>query len=511
MRGLTSYDHYAQERAAFARDQGAFDLSRFVVHFLAVALAARLVTIFATGLRDDETYTLVLARVPALSYFDHPPLHQWLLSAFVRVFGEGRIDRLPFLALSLLTSFALFGLARRLFSTTAGWWTVLLFNACLYFLVLPEGYILPDQPLLLFLALGAWAIAEILYGPPGREAFLWTLAGLALGFAGLSKYSAAFAPLSLAGFLVASPQNRHWLRDPRPYLAAALGLACFAPAIVWNAEHGWVSFGFQSARVASRLTLDAAAWRKFADGLVAQVGLVTPWILWPIAAGMFRALRTPAGSAEKFLLWLAAPPLIVFAAMPLLGERAIAHWFDSGWLFAFPLAGAWMAGRTPLFQWRFARAAAALALIGVVVNVVAINFGGGLFPGAPDPGRHNREWPAAELRDAYRSSGAEFALVDDWRTGGRLGLALGPGVAICGMGPDPRGYAYSCDIAAHLGHDAFVVRNRANGTAEDERADFRDLQPLGELTVGPPGGHQIGLILRVGRELRAPPPLPYGP
>jgi 4-amino-4-deoxy-L-arabinose transferase-like glycosyltransferase len=448
---------------------------------------------------------------PALSYFDHPPLHQWLLAGFVWAFGEGRLDRLPFLALNLLTSAALFGLARRLFSSAAGWWTVFLFNACLYFLVLPEGYILPDQPLLLFLALGVWALGEILFRPAGRESWLWPLAGLAFGLAGLSKHSAAFAPLGLAGFLLVSPQHRRWLRDPRPYLAAALGLACFAPAVIWNAEHGWVSFAFQSGRAASRLTLDGAAWRKFADGVIAQIGLVTPWILWPIVAAMLRALRSPIGGPERFLLWLAAPPLIVFAAMPLLGERAIAHWFDSGWLFALPLAGAWLAARSEAFQRRFAAAAAALALIGVVVNIVAINFGGGLFPNAPDPGRHNREWPAAALREIYRRSGAEFALVDDWRTGGRLGVALGPDVAICGMGPNPRGYAYSCDIAAHLGHDALVVRQNSNGTSDEERAYFRELAPLGEQTVGPPGGHRVEIILRLGRELRTPPPLPYGP
>ena len=142
------------------------------------------------------------------------------------------------------------------------------FNACLYFLLLPEGYILPDQPLLLFLALGAWAVAEALYGPPGRETRLWALAGISFGLAGLSKYSAAFAPLGLFGFFVVSPAHRRWLADPRPYVGAALGLLCFAPAIIWNAQHGWVSFAFQAGRAASRLSLDSNAWKTFLGGLL---------------------------------------------------------------------------------------------------------------------------------------------------------------------------------------------------------------------------------------------------
>ena len=43
---------------------------------------------------------------------------------------------------------------------------------------------MPDQPLLAFLALGAWAIAEILYGPARRQGLLWAAAGLSLGLAG---------------------------------------------------------------------------------------------------------------------------------------------------------------------------------------------------------------------------------------------------------------------------------------------------------------------------------------
>jgi hypothetical protein len=511
MRGLTSYNHYAEERATFARERSGFDVARFTWAFLSLGLALRLISIFAIGLRDDEAYTVSLQRNLALSYYDHPPLHQWILHAFAAAFGEGRIDRLPFLAINLLTSVALFGLARRLFTVPAAWWTVFTFNACLYFLLLPEGYILPDQPLLLFLALGAWAVAEALYGPPRRATWGWAFAGLWLGLAGLSKYSAAFAPFGLLGFLVVSPTHRRWLRDPRPYLAAALGLACFAPAIVWNAGHGWVSFAFQAGRAASQVSLDGRAWGNFGASLLAQVGMVTPWILWAIAPGLARGQRGPAGSPERFLLWLAAPPLLAFAALPLLGQKGIAHWSDSGWLFTFPLAGLWLAGRSPAFQRRFATLCAGLAAVGAVVNLVAVDYGVGWFPNAPDPGRSNREWPAAALRDAYQRSGAGFALVDDWRTGGRLGLALGPEVAICGMGPNPRGYAYACDARGWLGRDAFVVRQKANGTGEEERAYFRALEPLGELTVGPSGGHRIGLILRAGRELQSPPPLPYGP
>ena len=259
-----------------------------VLAFLAAALALRLVSIFATGFCDDEAYVVAISRAPALSYFDHPPLHQWVLTAWTAAFGEGRAARLPFLGFSLLTSFALFGLTRRLFDRSAAWWTVFAFNASAYFLVYPDGYIMPDPPLLAFCALGAWAVAEILYGPPGRETVLWLAAGLALGLAGLAKYSAIFVPLGLAGFFLTTARGRRWLADPRPYAAAALGVACLAPALIWNAERHWISFAFQSGRAARSFAFNGKALGEILAAVGAQVASMTPWIGLPLAAGVIR-------------------------------------------------------------------------------------------------------------------------------------------------------------------------------------------------------------------------------
>ena len=39
-----------------------------------------------------------------------------------------------------------------------------------------------------------------------------------------------------------------WWRRKEPYLAALLALALFSPVLVWNAQHGWASFVFQTSR-----------------------------------------------------------------------------------------------------------------------------------------------------------------------------------------------------------------------------------------------------------------------
>ncbi len=484
---------------------------RFLLTFLVAALLLRLVAIFATGFCDDEAYVVAISRTPALSYFDHPPLHQWILTAWEAAFGEGRAARLPFLAFNLATTVALFGLARRLFSQAAAWWTAFAFNASAYFLVYPDGYIMPDPPLLALSALGVWAVADVVFGPPGRETKLWLVAGIALGLAGLAKYSAIFVPLGLLGFMLTSARARCWIADPRPYAGAALGLACLAPTLIWNAQHGWVSLAFQSGRAAQKFTLNMKALSEIAESLGAQVASMTPWMLLPLFAGLARAFRRGADSPERFLLWLAAPPLLLFTLMPLAGERPISHWYNSGWLFAFPLAGAWLAERTPRFLSRFSRFAVAAAVVVFAGYLAAVLLGPIDIPGVRDPTRGMYDWPPAPLRDAYARSGADFVLIENWRLGGRLGVALGPSVPICAMGGDPRGFAFACDTRRRVGRNGLIVRAKDNGQDADETQFFRSVEPFGEVAVGRRGLRERTLTLELGRDLIQAPPLPYGP
>ena len=479
-----------------------------VAAFLAASFALRLIGVFATGYCDDEAYVVAISRAPALSYFDHPPLHQWMLWVWTRMFGEGHAARLPFFACTLATTFGLWGLTRRLFGATAAWWAAFAFSASAYFLIYPDGYIMPDAPLFAALTFGVWAVAEILYGPPGRETPLWLAAGVAFGLAGLAKYSAIFAPLGLLGYFATSPAARARLGDVRPYLAAAVALALLTPVFVWNARHGWVSFAFQSGRATHGLDVSPRALAEILAALGAQLAAMTPWIALPLVAGLARAFRAGPDSPERFTLWLALPPLVAFTLLPLGGAAPIAHWFNSGWLFAFPLAGAWLAGRGPAFQRRFFALAAALA--GVVFAGFLAAVTGGL-PLAHDPTRQMFDWPAAPLRAAFAKTGARFVLVESWRVGGRVGVALGPEVPVCALGGDPRGFAFACDARNHLGENALIVRDADKSKGADGAADFAHVEPLDEIAFGRSGSVEWRLALQAGRDLQRAPPLPYGP
>lgn len=472
--------------------------------FLGVSVLVRCVALFLTGFCDDEAYVVTIARVPMLSYFDHPPLHQWILSGWTALFGEGRAARLPFLGFFLFSNGMMFVLARRLFSTPAAWWTLFIFNANSYFLLFPDGYIMPDPPLMAFSLLSLVLVAEILFGS-GRR-LLWLALGVSLGLAGLCKYSAVFLPLGLLGFALTSPQARGWFRNPYPYYAAALALALQAPTLIWNAQHHWVSLAFQIGRAGHRLTFNTRALQDILQALGAQIASMTPWLLIPLLVGLARSLRREAANAERLLAWQAVPPLLVFSLLPLMGERPIAHWFNASWLMAFPLAGAWMAEQSALFQRRFGILSAGLAAGMFLLYITALTLPPLAIAGMRNATEGMIDYPAAPLRNAFHMSGADFVLVDNWRLAGRLGVALGPKVAICAFGNDPRGLAFACDANIFRGQKGLIVHRSDKSLGTDLRPFFHEIKSLGSLPIG-----NRQLSLAVGQDLLYAPPLPYGP
>ena len=214
-----------------------------------------------------------------------------------------------------------------------------------------------------FSSTAIWAVAEILFGPrrsSGALAALWLAAGLAFGLAGLAKYAAVFAPMGLFGFLVFSRRHRHWLWHPYPYLGAALAFAVFSPALIWNYQHHWVSFGFQSRADGVPPGLEREPRSQHAArGLGAPDRAAFALVGVPLVLALWTAARSrDPESPSRFLLWLTGVPLLLFSAMPFLGERAIPHWYNSAWLFAFPLLGDWLSQKSAgwLRSWAIASA-----------------------------------------------------------------------------------------------------------------------------------------------------------
>ena len=227
------------------------ETNRLALAILVGFFIARLVFALSLGLGVDESYTLAISRRLSLSYFDHPPLHQWVAHFAALAMGENVLARLPFVAMFFATGWLTYHLTRELFGPRAALIGLFALNVTPFFFASAGCWIVPDGPLLFALAMTALAAARLFFTKSRDDASawrLWLMVGVGLGLAGLSKYSAALSAGGLAAFVLLAPAQRRWLKHPAPYVAAILALAMIAPVILWNARHGWASFEFQGAR-----------------------------------------------------------------------------------------------------------------------------------------------------------------------------------------------------------------------------------------------------------------------
>lgn len=490
---------------------------RHAIAILAGFLAGRLAFAFALGPGIDESYTLAIARALNLSYFDHPPLHQWIAHFAARAFGEGIGARLPFIALFTATGWVLYRLTSDLFGGRAGVIAVFALNVSPFFFASAGTWIVPDGPLLFGLAAGAWALAELFFARPvGRRAIwlLWLAAGAGFGLAGLSKYSAALSVAGLAAFVVLAPGGRRWLRDPAPYAAALLALAMTTPVFVWNAENHWASFVFQGARGAPGSGLRPAQALVMVLG---EIAYLLPWIFAVLVLALAEACRERKDERKLFLFCLSVPPIVLFTLTPLWGARGLPQWTMSGWFFTFPLLGAWIDERATsagaLRRWAMVSCGTLAAVAALFALQGATGFPLRLLPMRPgaDPTLEAFAW--SDLRSAtLLDPMPAFVLSTHWSDAGKIALALGPGVPVFVISDDPRGWAYAPDGGALIGRDGVLVARAAEAPQARVAAAALSSGKIGETwfkTLMRNGAPTADFALVPVRGLTRRLPLPY--
>jgi len=470
------------------------------------------------GLGVDEAYTASVSRDLHLSYFDHPPLHQWIAHGGEALFGFGRWARLPFIALFAGSSWMMFRLTRRLFGDAAGLWAVIALNLSAFFTLAAGEWILPDGPLA-FCELGAaLCLARQLFPRPDEPArpWLWWLAtGLWLGLAALSKYQAATVGLGLAVYLLSTPTGRRELRGPWPYAAGLAILVVSSPVLVWNAGHHWISFTFQGDRGAPhRLTPLGPV-----IDLVAQAGLLLPWIAVPLAWAGYGALRRGRSDLPAwFCLMAAAPTVVLFSVLPLFGTKVLPHWPMPGWLMLFPVLGQALAGARGSWPrpWAIASAVALLAFWGLAVSDAATGWIRDAFPRAflkADPTLEAAEW--TRLRGDLAARGlldppGLFVAAVKWNEAGKIDQALGGKTPVLVFSPDPREFAFRPPSSGLIGHDALIIG--AGSAVRDQlpaiAPHFASLTPIEGLSVGRGDKVEIPLTVVYAHDLLTPYPLP---
>jgi 4-amino-4-deoxy-L-arabinose transferase-like glycosyltransferase len=310
------------------------------VTIILVTGAVRVLLALCVPLFPDETYYWEWSRSPAAGYFDHPPGIAYFIAGGTAIFGDNAFG-IRFLSVvgGVVAAFAGALLARRLGGDRAAMHAAAVL-ACLP--LAASGLVLatPDAPLMAFGALGLLALERAVHAPPRSSTSLvwWAMAGVALGGAFLSKYTAVLLPFGVTLAFLAHPQLRLRLREPGPYLASAIALAIFAPVVIWNHAHDWVSFRFQlghglGAGRGSPVLRVLELWGG-------QLGLATPILFVLMGAAAVRALRGRLGDARHFMLATVAVTVLLFFTVSALRKPAEANWPAATYLAAAPLLGA---------------------------------------------------------------------------------------------------------------------------------------------------------------------------
>src|SRR5687768_13639352 len=86
-----------------------------VIAVIVVATICRLALAAGLPVGVDEAYSIGVARQFSWSYFDHPPLHLWLVGTWAKLWGSENLLllRLPFVLLGALSSWLIYALGAR--------------------------------------------------------------------------------------------------------------------------------------------------------------------------------------------------------------------------------------------------------------------------------------------------------------------------------------------------------------------------------------------------------------
>jgi hypothetical protein len=205
----------------------------------------------------------------------------------------------------------------------------------------------PDAPLLVASSFVLFCLAKVL--ETGRGAW-WLAVGAAVGAALLSKYTALFFGPAILIWLIAVPGLRRWLWSPWLYLGGLVALAVFAPVILWNADHQWVSFIKQIGR--ARIEDFRPAF--IAELIPTQIAFATPFVWMLGAMGLCALFRRNAGAlASRVLVSAMFWVIVAYFIWHSLHARVEANWFAPVYP-AFAIAAA-VAAHLVRWDWRWQR------------------------------------------------------------------------------------------------------------------------------------------------------------
>jgi hypothetical protein len=278
-----------------------------------------------------------------------------------------------------------------------------------------------------------------------------------------------------------------------------------------------VSFAFQTGRGGPRRFNPTGPLESMAG----QIALLLPWVAVPLIWATAGAVRQGRRDARGwFCLMAAAPTVLLFTLLPLLGNRGLPHWPMPGWLMLFPVLGERLArshadGR----RWPRVWAALSAAVLGLLWAVAASDAATAWLKDAlpkafpkTSPTYEAIDWKRLRIdldRRGVLKPGM-FVVAAEWNEAGKIDQAVGDAAPVLVFSKDPREYAFRTDSRTLIGHDALIVGRgpTVNQELDELRSHFKTLTPLDGYSVGRGTKAEIPLTVILAHDLMTPYPLP---
>jgi 4-amino-4-deoxy-L-arabinose transferase-like glycosyltransferase len=395
------------------------NISRPFFMIAVVLLIIRFATLFVMGIMPQDAYYYFYGENLALSYFDHPPMIGWLLRLFTTIFGKSIfVVHLADFTVTLATVAVFYKLARRFLSEQKAANTLLLLFSTIMVSIL-STISTPDVPLLLF-----WSLS-LLYAHKAvtEDQFLhWVLAGVWMGCAFLSKYTAVFLPAVFFLFLLLTNANRKKIFNYRFLTTVIVFLIMLSPVVIWNVQHDFISFKFQGSSRAGQISFANIKPSFFFGTIGHQLFILLPVLFCALVFFLWKYVRKGFGKLKKlstnniFLLCFFLPVFLFFFGISIL------YWVKINWMMPAYFSGIIWAGQYIRQKWIKYQLA-----ISLVLHVLAFVF----IASYPVPVKSDDTWWGwnklnAEVEQRLQSRPGYFLFAhDDYKTSAVLHFISG--------------------------------------------------------------------------------------
>jgi len=293
------------------------------------------------GLMPQDAYYHFYGENLSLSYFDHPGMIGYILRGFTEVFGKTiYVIKLADFVVTSITLLSFYKLAKLFLSKTKALRALVLISSTLFVSVLSFNST-PDVPLLLFWTLALISLYRAIFDD---KKWHWIFAGIFMGLAFDSKYTALLLQIGLLAFVVFSNQYRKLLISPWLWVSLVISFLVTFPVWWWNYQHEFASFAFQGSSRTGSISQFKISPDYFFGAIGHQLVILLPVLFAVFITFTFKFIKRALlkfklpKAKTLFLLAFFVPTFVGFFALTPI------YWVKLNWMMPSYITGIIIAG-----------------------------------------------------------------------------------------------------------------------------------------------------------------------